>query len=112
MFCDRALTVTCKKDSGEYQGEMTLQGSAVPQSADVVFVIQHADCNRDVVSQLSAAIDDLEQSLTQKGLTNNHYGIVGYGSMGDLNEPHVHTMDGLIFNDMQKFVQVRCNLCL
>ena len=32
-----------------------------------------------------------------KGLTNNRYGIVGYGSRDDLNEPHTHTMDGQIF---------------
>ena len=101
------FAVKCKKvDNREYQDELTVEGNDVPQSADVVFVIQHADCNNDMIDQLSAAVGDLEQKMTQTGLTNNRYGIVGYGSLDDLNEPHTHTMDGQIFNTQDKFTQV------
>jgi hypothetical protein len=82
----------------------TLQGDTVPQSADVVFLLQHAQCNQEVVSKLKDVVDDMEVTYKRMGITNNRYAIVGYGASGVLNAPHVRTMDGQIFNTHDKFL--------
>eukprot|EP00914_Ancora_sagittata_P028296 GHVO01055748.1.p1 GENE.GHVO01055748.1~~GHVO01055748.1.p1 ORF type:complete len:433 (+),score=60.24 GHVO01055748.1:133-1299(+) len=82
----------------------TLQGETVPQSADVVFILEHAECNQEVLNKLKDVVDDMEVAYKRMGITNNRYSIVGYGASGSLNAAHVRTMDGQIFNTHDKFL--------
>jgi len=82
----------------------TLQGDDVPQSADVVFVIEHSDCNRDVVSKIAEFVTDLEQAFKLEGMKNSRYSVVGYGGEGVMGNAHTHTMNGAIFNSPDKLL--------
>lgn len=60
----------CQKPNGEVfiQGQnVTLREDAVPEAADVVFVIHQAACNREVVDQLKDLVDDMEKIFKAEG---------------------------------------------
>jgi hypothetical protein len=100
--------VRCEIESMDVQftegQNYTLEGDNVPQSADVVFILQHAECNRDVLGNLKDLVDDLERAFKRTGINNNRYSIVGYGAAGSLHTPHIRTMDGQIFNTHDKIL--------
>lgn len=51
-----AVTVSCDMPTGArlLEGDdVTLESEAVPQSADVVFVVSHGDCNSEIKDRLS-----------------------------------------------------------
>lgn len=56
------------------EGEFVyLNGDAVPQSADVVFIIEAKECNKDVrrLRKMDGIVEQLHKELTQLNLTNN-----------------------------------------
>jgi len=79
-----------------------LTDNKVPKIADVVFVVQHAPCNRDVLDKVKGMVDDLEKALTATGLRSVQYALVGYGGQDYLTAPQIRTMDGQIFNTASK----------
>jgi len=86
-----------------YEGETkSMSGSDVPKTADVVFVVQHASCNSDVIDKIRNVIDDLDKALKADGLKNSQFAVVGFGGQGHLSTPSVRTMDGQIFNSANK----------
>jgi hypothetical protein len=75
----------------------------IPRAADVVFVIQHAPCNRGVTDKISGLADSIEKALKADGITSARFAVVGFGGkMAHLGDAHVHTMDGQIFNSAKK----------
>jgi len=102
------VTVRCEvADTGRSFHEMEtvqLDNSAdVPRAADVVFVIQHAPCNRHLMSKMSALVDSLDKEMQSQRLTSLRYAVVGFGGKQlHLTRPHVHTMDGQVFNVANK----------
>jgi hypothetical protein len=86
-----------------YEGESkTLDGADVPKTADVVFLVQHAPCNKDVLDRVKGVVDDMEKALRAEGLKNSQFAVVGFGGQGHLSKPQVRTMDGQIFNTANK----------
>ena len=81
---------------------ITLRGENVPQSADVVFVIEHASCSRSALEMIKNSVEEMNTAFMKKGLRRNRFAIVGYGAQDQLNAPHVHTMDSEIFNTHDK----------
>lgn len=57
-------------DEGEY---IQLEGDDVPQSADVVFIVEAKECNKDVRSnrKLDHLVELLNKELLQLNVTNN-----------------------------------------
>jgi hypothetical protein len=96
-----SMCVRCSLPSGAYfhEGEVTtLNEAEVPRSADVVFVIQHAACNKGVVDKLTDIIDDIDKAFAARNLGDVRYGVVGFGGRGVLGPAHTHTMDGQVLN--------------
>jgi len=83
----------------------------LPRAADVVFVIQHAPCNTDLMSKVSAVVDSLDQAMRSQHLTSIRYAVVGFGGKQlHLADAHVHTMDGQVFNSANKVSNtLRCS---
>lgn len=107
------FSVTCKLgDSQKFteNDDRRLEGTDVPQSADVVFVVSHKPCNKDVIPKLKKLLDGIEDSLKEKGMRNNRYGVVGFGGEGILAEPHTHSIEGQVFNRDLKVGQVKTSL--
>lgn len=75
----------------------------IPRVADVVFVIQHAPCNRDVIDKIASLADSVDKAMRAEGLTSTRFAVVGFGGKkSHMNAAHVHTMDGQIFNTARK----------
>jgi hypothetical protein len=75
----------------------------IPRAADVVFVIQHAPCNRDVLEKMAGLSDGIEKAMKAEGITSTRFAVVGYGGKkSHLSGAHVHTMDGQIFTNTAK----------
>jgi len=75
----------------------------LPRAADVVFIIQHAPCNVDLMAKISALVDGLNKAMQTQGLTSLRYAVVGFGGKQlHLAEANVHTMDGQVFNTADK----------
>lgn len=75
----------------------------LPRSADVVFVIQHAPCNLDLMSKITAVVDGLDKAMQSQELRSLRYAVVGFGGKQlHLANAHVHTMDGQVFNTASK----------
>jgi hypothetical protein len=97
-------------DSGRtYYESSSFQFSSTtpaPKIADVVFIVQHSPCNRALLGKVKDLVDDLDKAMTrEEGLTNARYAIVGFGGKDHLASPHIHTMDGEIFNAANKISQ-------
>jgi len=74
----------------------------VPKSADTVFIIQHSECNEELLDKVMDMAKALDKNLKTSEITANKYAIVGFGGKASLATPHVHTMDGQIFNSRDK----------
>ena len=69
------VIVQCEKPDNTgyfFEGEemsLTLDDDTVPQSADVVFVVQHSDCTESVMNQL----DDMAEKIYKQFKSNSEY---------------------------------------
>jgi hypothetical protein len=89
-------------------GESKSYQNNAPMSADVVFVIEQASCLQSYsIPDLPAILD---RELTQRGLTENRFAIVGFGGPEDLLRPHVFTAGSKIFSDSIKATASLSNL--
>jgi len=98
---------TCQSPRGGLMnpGEnVTFNAPEVPStnSADIIFVVEEKECNREVASKLSDLAMNMEKSLKLKGMKNNRFAVVAFGGHGIHNKPHPHTMEDQIFNDARK----------
>jgi hypothetical protein len=75
-------------------GNMTIVSP--PNSGDVVFVVQHGDCNRDVMSKMTDLVNYFERTFREAGMEDVRYGIVGFGGVRPHDEPHTHTIGGRV----------------
>jgi len=47
-----------------YQGSSkVLTSDEVPSTADIVFVMQHAPCNKDILDKVKGLVDDMDKAL-------------------------------------------------
>jgi hypothetical protein len=75
----------------------------LPSAADVVFVVQHAACNRDILTRVAGLADNIDKAMSAEGIDDVRYAVVGFGGrQGHLTPAHVQTMDGEIFNSANK----------
>jgi len=84
-------------------GDSSTLEETVPQSADVVFVVAMQQCNSDIISTLGKIVKRLDSGLQTQGINDNKFGLVGYGGEGFYNQPHSHTIDGLLMGPRDRF---------
>nr|CAH7759061.1 unnamed protein product [Callosobruchus chinensis] len=78
-----------------------LQGSSVPQTADIVFIVEAKDCNKDVKNarNLDVVVELLEKELAELNITDNRYAVVTFGGDGVYDQPRSIIVGGQIFAD-------------
>lgn len=94
------VAVTCDLPNGGQmmEGEnMTI--TEAPNSADVVFVIQHGDCNQGVMNKMDDILNYFERTFQSERMTDIRYGIVGFGGQGPHAEPSTNTIKGQIMSN-------------
>ncbi|XP_039297130.1 LOW QUALITY PROTEIN: uncharacterized protein LOC111054146 [Nilaparvata lugens] len=98
-----ATCVRCRFSEGtelsEADAPVELSGASMPQSSDVVLVVEAGACTRALNSrkqlqQMAAAVDD---ELTRVHLVRNRFAVVSYGGVGLYAEPRLMTVDGMDF---------------
>lgn len=109
VVCCDACTVRCEVPTAtprvfyELDSVTLDKPDDIPRAADVVFVVQHAPCNRDVLEKAAGLADSIDKAMRSEGLTSIRYAVVGFGGkQSHLSGAHVHTMDGQIFNVASK----------
>lgn len=85
-------------------GDSSTLEETVPQSADIVFVVAMKDeCNSHILGTLAKIVKRLDSGLQTQGINDNKYGLVGYGGVGFYNQPHSHTIDGMLMGPRDRF---------
>lgn len=83
---------------------VVLSDAVVPQSADVVFIIEAKACNKDLRGnrKLDVVAELLQKELLYENLTNNRYSVVAFGGDGVLDQPRsVAGNEGIFVKDHQ-----------
>ncbi|CAH1158795.1 unnamed protein product [Phyllotreta striolata] len=104
---------TCVKcnllNGSEYrEGDfIRLQGSHVPQTADIVFIVEAKDCNKDLRKSRSfdSVVESLEKALEEQNIKNNRYAVVMFGGFGVYDEPRSIVINGQTFTDAKNVHQ-------
>lgn len=97
---DRCTTCTMMDGSQVAEGRFKrLEGDKVPQSADVVFIVEAKSCNRDMKmnSSMELLITQLDKELNDQGLMGNRWSLVVFGGDGVHDRPRSIILDGQIF---------------
>ncbi|EDW76449.2 uncharacterized protein Dwil_GK14654 [Drosophila willistoni] len=76
--------VFCQLSNGSYVPEgtfMDLTGADIPQSSDVVFIVEAKDCNANLKESknILSVVSSIEEQLQAAKLTNNRYAVVAFG---------------------------------
>lgn len=83
---------------------LLLEDQAVPQSADIVFIVEAKECNKELRSKrnMDVVIEQLEEELNQLKLKNNRYSLVLFGGDGVYDLPRSMVMNDEIFTNYQR----------
>lgn len=105
---DRCTTCIMVDGSQVAEGRFKrLEGDIVPRSADVVFIVEAKDCNRDIKinSSMELLITQLSKELDDQDLTGNRWSLVVFGGNGVHDRPRSIILDGQIFTkNVARFV--------
>ncbi|XP_056647213.1 uncharacterized protein LOC130451874 [Diorhabda sublineata] len=84
-----------------------LQGSDVPQTADIVFIVEAKKCNKDLKKSknFELLIDLVEKELQENKIINNSYAVVTFGGNGVYDEPRSLVIDGKTFTDAKSILK-------
>ncbi|KAG1669606.1 Apolipophorin [Nymphon striatum] len=83
----------CKKSDNTVLEEgdtFTINSENKPSAADIVFIVEEKECNKDKYTKLEELTQGIERSLREKGIGKATYTVVGYGGDGVHEKPHVH----------------------
>ncbi|XP_011308401.1 uncharacterized protein Apoltp isoform X2 [Fopius arisanus] len=83
-----------------------LEGNRVPQSTDVVFIVEAKSCNYDVKHNRSVntLVNQINKELMDAGLKNNRWALVTFGGNGVYDKPRSLILDNKIFtHDIERF---------
>lgn len=90
--------------NGTYVKEGTfikLQDNDVPQTSDVVFIVEAKPCNKDITTAKSIInlTNMLNKELVDAGITNNRYAVVAFGGAAPFDRPRSIIHNNKIFTD-------------
>lgn len=71
----------------------TVNSDNKPSVADIVFIVEEKQCNKDKYPKLEEIAQGIERSLREKGIRKASYSVVGYGGDGVHEQPHVHWVE-------------------
>ncbi|XP_066998183.2 uncharacterized protein Apoltp [Anabrus simplex] len=94
--------VKCELVNGSQLAEgdfRTLEGTAVPRSTDIVFIIEAGVCNQNIKERknMDALISTLTKELTEERFISNRFSVVVYGGDGVYNEPRSIVVNNNVF---------------
>ncbi|XP_074640262.1 uncharacterized protein LOC141898317 isoform X2 [Tubulanus polymorphus] len=99
-FCHKCLSKTGQLIN---EGQTVTMSDILVRSADVIFVVEEKPCNKEIASKLPVILQQIETALEHKGMTNNMYGLVGYGGVNLHDVAQFHTIDGRLLVPVNHF---------
>ncbi|XP_063971909.1 uncharacterized protein LOC135159796 [Diachasmimorpha longicaudata] len=81
---------------GEFQ---KLEDNRVPQSTDIVFIVEAKSCNYDIKQNrsINTLVSQISKELLDSGLKNNRWALVTFGGDGVYDQPRSVILDNNIF---------------
>ena len=78
-----------------------LEGKNVPQTTDVVFIVEAKECNRDIRQNRSIdqLVSQLNKELNDRSLKNNRWSLVTFGGDGVYDRPRNLILESQMFTD-------------
>ncbi|RZC41779.1 VWD domain containing protein [Asbolus verrucosus] len=103
------VCVKCNSPNGTQLKEgqfIQLDAPDLPQSADVVFIIEAKDCNKNLrkAKNFDNVVELLNKELLGYNLTNNRYAVVVFGGDGVFDEPRSLVVNNHIFGDARQII--------
>lgn len=95
------------------EGEFIMfQDDEVPQSADIVFIVEAKDCNANISIQrnINQLINLLNKELTELKLVDNRFALVVFGGPGIWSKPRSVIINNEIFTNAQSYVHYFDNI--
>ena len=74
------------------------------KEADVVFIIEEKQCNKDLVLELSSIATRMESDLSNGGISSTKFAVIGFGGDIDAGTAHTHTARNEILFDRKDIV--------
>ncbi|XP_067678851.1 uncharacterized protein [Haliotis asinina] len=81
------------------------QEAPLPSSADVVLVLEEKNTQKLTATTLGDLVTEVDSALRTVGISQNKYGLVGYGGPGRLVTEHSRTFDGQLFSKPRGFMK-------
>ncbi|KAG8042041.1 hypothetical protein G9C98_000032 [Cotesia typhae] len=111
---DKCTTCTMTNGSSVLEGEFRkLENSNVPNSTDVVFIVEAKLCNQNIRENRSIdlLVTQLDKEFTENNFKDNRWSLVVFGGDGVYDTPRSHTLDSRIFSDdINRFVNYFDNI--
>ncbi|XP_069692884.1 uncharacterized protein Apoltp isoform X2 [Periplaneta americana] len=89
-----------------------LEGNAVPQSTDVVFIIEAKECNRNIKEKrnMDSLSSLLTKELTDLKMTANRFAVVVFGGSGVFDKPRSIVVNNNVFTGPQMLPHYFANI--
>lgn len=111
---DKCTTCTMTNGSSVLEGEFRkLENNNVPNSTDVVFIVEAKPCNQNIRENRSIdlLVAQLNKEFNDNNLKDNRWSLVVFGGDGVYDMPRSHTLDSRIFSDdINRFVNYFDNI--
>lgn len=96
--------IKCELINGTFVSEgvfVEMKDEDVPQTTDVVFIVEAKECNRNLNANRSmvSLVNLLEQELQAVGLKSNKYAVVAFGGEQPFDVPRPVVYDNKVFAD-------------
>ncbi|PIK39676.1 putative apolipophorins-like [Apostichopus japonicus] len=76
-----------------------------PRGVDIVVIMEQASCMSGKSRHVARLMEVVNSALrNNQGLTENRFGLVGFGGNGTSNDPHVETINGELYGTLQGII--------
>jgi len=110
------LPFICRKcatpDKTEIKEDKTITFENDKATADVIFVVEEAPCNKDLTPKLNEVVQRLELAFRRRGMTDVRYGLVGFGRKlhgCGCGRAHSHTIESQLMGPATAFKRALLN---
>ncbi|XP_053697453.1 uncharacterized protein LOC128744450 [Sabethes cyaneus] len=94
--------IYCQLMNGSYVPEGTfvsMKDKEIPQTADVVFIVEAKECNRNITTAKSiiTMVQSLHKEFLERNITNNRYSVVSFGGESPFDKPRSVIVNDNVF---------------
>lgn len=101
--------IKCELINGTFINEgvfLTMDNGTVPQTTDVVFIVEAKECNKDVISErsMTSLVNLLDAELQAIGLRDNKFAVVAFGGDKPFDKARAVIYDNKVFAEASQLL--------